>query len=141
MPLSAGVRSRAGVPLPPGLPMQRLSIARSLRLALVGLTVALAVIAALGLSSLYGARQRYENALAQTSELATAAANLASAAVAEEEVLRDARGPAASAARRQAQLSYLAAAGAAVSLARDDPISERLVAAQLAAETRTRRLA
>jgi signal transduction histidine kinase len=38
--------------------MQRLTIARSLRLALVGLTLALAVLAALGLSSPYSGRQR-----------------------------------------------------------------------------------
>ena len=73
--------------------MQRLSIARSLRVALVGLTLVLAVIAALGVSSLYNARQRYENTLAASSSLATAAANLAAAGIAEEEVLRDARGP------------------------------------------------
>src|SRR5437764_168279 len=40
--------------------MQRMSIARSLRLALVSLAVALAVVAALGVASLYRARQRYE---------------------------------------------------------------------------------
>ncbi len=47
--------------------MQRLSIARSLRFALLGLTLVLAVVAVLGVSSLYNARQRYENTLAQTS--------------------------------------------------------------------------
>ncbi len=52
--------------------MQRLSIARSLRLALLGLTLILAVVAALGVSSLYDARQRYEDTLAQSSALATA---------------------------------------------------------------------
>ena len=41
--------------------MQRLSIARSLRLALLALTLALAVVAALGIASLYDARQRYED--------------------------------------------------------------------------------
>ena len=46
----------------------RLSIARTLTVALIGLTVALAVIAAgTGVASLYRARQRYENTLAQTS--------------------------------------------------------------------------
>ena len=81
-------------------PMQRLSIARSLRLALVALTLALAAIAALGVASLYNSRQSYENKLEQTSSLATAAANLAGAGIAEEEVLRDARGPQAAAAAR-----------------------------------------
>src|SRR5947209_3281820 len=51
--------------------MQRLSIARSLRLALVAMTVALALVAALGIASLYNARQRYEDRLVQTSSLAT----------------------------------------------------------------------
>ena len=67
----------AGSPQPRLPRMQRLSIARSLRLALVALTVALAVVAALGIASLYNSRQRYENRLEQTSSLATAAANLA----------------------------------------------------------------
>ena len=90
--------------------MQRLSIARSLRLALVALTLALAVIAALGVASLYNSRQSYENKLEQTSSLATAAANLAGAGIAEEEVLRDARGPSAAAARAQVATAYETAA-------------------------------
>ena len=67
--------------------MQRLSIARSLRLALIGLTVALAVVAALGVASLYRARQRYETTLSASSSLATAAANLQTAAIAEPAIL------------------------------------------------------
>ena len=43
--------------------MQRLPIARSFRLALVGLTVVLAVIAGFGVASLYNSRQRYEDRL------------------------------------------------------------------------------
>jgi hypothetical protein len=57
--------------------MSRLSIGRFLRVALVGLTLVLAAIAALGVSSLYSARQKYENTLVQSSSLSTAAANLA----------------------------------------------------------------
>src|SRR5579884_3706970 len=90
--------------------MQRFSIARSLRLALIGLTLALAVVAALGVSSLYNARQRYENVLVRTSSLATAAANLSSASIAEAEVLRDVRGPGAPRARREAAAGRRAAA-------------------------------
>ena len=90
--------------------MQRLSIARSLRLALVGLTVALAVVAAVGVASLYTSRQHYEDKLVDSASLATAAANLASAGVTEEEVLRDARGPGAAAARSQAAATFAAAA-------------------------------
>ena len=121
--------------------MQRLSIARSLRLALVALTLALAAIAALGVASLYNSRQTYENKLEQTSSLATAAANLAGAGIAEEEVLRDARGPGAAAARSQIAATYQAAAQTATNLAQGDPTSERLLKAQVAAENQARRLA
>jgi signal transduction histidine kinase/HAMP domain-containing protein len=113
--------------------MQRLSIARSLRLALVVLTLALALVAALGIASLYNGRQRYENRLIATSDLATAGANLAGAAVAEEEVLRDAGGPTAATAKRQMAAAYDRAAATATALARGDPPSERLVQAQIAA--------
>ena len=119
--------------------MQRLSIARSLRLALIGLTLVLAVVAALGVSSLYNARQRYENTLLQTSQLATAAANLASAGIAEEEVLRDAIGAGGATARRDVAAADDAAAAGAASLARGDPSSARLVRAQVAAESLARR--
>jgi signal transduction histidine kinase/DNA-binding response OmpR family regulator len=120
--------------------MQRLSIARSLRVALIGLTLALAVIAALGVSSLYDARQRYENVLAQSSSLATAAANLAAAGIAEEEVLRDARGPTAAAARDQVGADYQSAAVTATALAKADRASARLIRAQIAAQASARRL-
>ncbi len=120
--------------------MQRLSIARSLRLALVAMTLALAVVAALGIAGLYNARQRYEDRLIQTSSLAIAGANLASAGNAEEAVLREPRGATAPAARRQAA-AYDAAAARALSLARSDPQSERLVRTQFAAENRARDLA
>ncbi|MGI8903103.1 MAG: ATP-binding protein [Solirubrobacteraceae bacterium] len=120
--------------------MQSLSIARSLRLALIGLTVVLALVAALGLSSLYHARQRYEGTLAQSFSLASAGANLTTASIAEEEVLRYARGPAASRARRRAALAYDRAAQIATSLAHRDGPSTRLVAGQIAAEGAIREL-
>ncbi|MGI8411277.1 MAG: ATP-binding protein [Solirubrobacteraceae bacterium] len=118
--------------------MQRLSIARSLRLALVGLTLVLAVIAALGVSSLYNARQRYENTLAQSSSVAAAGANLTTAAIARQEVLRDARGPAAAGARADASSTYADASATAIRLASADPRSERLLRAQLAVQARAR---
>jgi len=120
--------------------MQRLSIARSLRLALVALTLALAVIAALGIANLYNSRQSYENKLEQTSSLATAAANLASAGIAEGEVLRDARGAQAAASRAQAAAAYQQTATTATRLAEGDPASEHLVRAQTAAENQARHL-
>ncbi len=121
--------------------MQRLSIARSLRLALVGLTFVLAVVAALGVSSLYQARQRYENALVQSSQLATAAANLTSAGIAQAEVLRDVHGGAAPSARRQIDRAYSETARLAVALARGDQPSLRLVQGQIAAQASARKLA
>ncbi len=121
--------------------MQRLSIARSFRLALVGLIVALGLIAGLGIAALYGARQSYENTLASSAALSSAAANLVSGGIAEDEVLRDARGPAGAGARLEAAAAYDAAAATAQSLARDDAISRRLLALQIADEQLARRLA
>ena len=72
----------------------RLSIARSLRLALTALTVVLAAVAAGGVVSLYSARQTYERTLVRTSELATAVANLSSAGIAESRRPANATGPA-----------------------------------------------
>jgi signal transduction histidine kinase/CheY-like chemotaxis protein len=120
--------------------MQRFSIARSLRLTLIVLTLALGVVAAVGVSSLYRARQHYENALASSSALATAGANLLAAGAVEEEALRAPRGRAGAAARHAAGADYANAAGAAARLAAGDPDSTRLVAAQLAAEDQARRL-
>ena len=73
--------------------MGRFSIARSLRLALVGLAIALASVAAAGIASLYSARQSYENVLARSSDLGTAVANLTSAGVVQVEIAHDATGP------------------------------------------------
>jgi signal transduction histidine kinase/CheY-like chemotaxis protein len=113
--------------------VRRLSIARSLRLALIGLTVALALLAALGVAGLYNARQSYESTLSTSASLATAAANLQTAAIAEQEVLRDVHGSGAPAARAQAAAAYRAAAATATALARGDPKSELLVRQQIAA--------
>ncbi len=72
--------------------MRRLSIARSLLLALVGLTLALAALAALEVASLYSARQTYENDLARSYSGEVAASNVLTAGVVEESILRSARG-------------------------------------------------
>jgi signal transduction histidine kinase/HAMP domain-containing protein len=112
--------------------MSRFSIARSLRFALVGLAIALAIVAAAGIASLYSARQHYEDVLVSSSDLATAVANLTSAGVVQAEIQRDARGPAAPAARRQAAAAFNRAAQSATSLAASDPPSARLVAQQIA---------
>ena len=101
--------------------MHRLSIARSLRLALLGLTVVLAVVAVLGVSSLYSARQHYEDTLARTSELSSAAASLPAAWL-------------------DSWLGYRAAIARATRLATGDPASARLLANEIAAESTSRRL-
>ena len=61
---------------------RRRSIARTLQVALLGLTIVLAVIGAIGIAALYDSRQDYEDRLAATSQLEVAAANLLTAAVA-----------------------------------------------------------
>ncbi|MDQ6834780.1 MAG: ATP-binding protein [Actinomycetota bacterium] len=119
----------------------RLSIARSLRLALTGLTIVLAAVATADVVSLYQARQSYENALARTSSLSTAAANLTSAGIAEAEVRRDATGPTAPPARARAAHAFSVAAAAALRLARSDPRSELLIRGQISQQRLARQRA
>ena len=71
-------------------PMRRFSIARLLRLALVGLTIVLAVLAAAGVASLYRSRQHYENTLAQTYTTALANADRLTAQIARSRLNRQA---------------------------------------------------
>src|ERR1700722_19797638 len=105
--------------------MQRLPIARSFRLALVGLTVVLAVIAGFGVASLYNSRQRYEDRLSATGALTTAAANLYTAGLVQQEIVKNARGPTATGQRAQAQTAYSAAVAAARARAARGPGSVR----------------
>ncbi len=112
--------------------MGRFSIARSLRLALIGLAIALASVAAAGIASLYSARQRYENVLARSSDLGTAVANLTSAGVVQVEIAHDATGPRAPAARAQAAAAFNRAAAAARALAASDSASSNLLSRQIA---------
>src|SRR5206468_3489816 len=86
-------------------------------------------------------RQRYENTLEQSSALAVAAANLSGAGIAEEQVLRDLTGPAATRAHRQAAAAFSSAASTATSLAKGDPPSLALLRRQIAAEATARKLA
>jgi signal transduction histidine kinase len=101
--------------------MHRLSIARSLRFALLGLTLVLALVAVLGVSSLYSARQRYEDKLARASELSSAAAGLPAAWL-------------------DVSTSYGEAAAVARRLAVGDPASTQLIDREIAAETAARAL-
>lgn len=68
--------------------MRRLSIARSVQLALLGLTVVMTAIAAVGVASLYNARQDYEDQLSSALKLQAGAGRLLAAGVVEEATLR-----------------------------------------------------
>ena len=112
--------------------MRRLSFARFFQIALLGLTLALAVIAALGIAALYDARQRYEDRLADTYELQAAGARLLAAGVVAEAAQRTPDTPAARAQRRQAAAAVAAAGDEARRLARGDHAGARLVESALA---------
>jgi signal transduction histidine kinase/DNA-binding response OmpR family regulator/HAMP domain-containing protein len=58
------------------------SIARTLQVALLGLTILLAIIGAIGIAALYDARQQYEDRLIDASALEVSSANLLTSAVA-----------------------------------------------------------
>lgn len=120
--------------------LRRLPLAPTLTLALLGLTLVLALVAALGIGNLYETRQDYEDALARSYELESASSRLLAAGVIEETSFRE-RGARARGARRRAAGAFDAVAAQALSLARTDPESERLVRARLSAERRARRLA
>ena len=83
---------------------RRRSLARSLTIALVGLTLVLALAAAAGIGGIYSARQDYEDALARTYSLEAASSALFSAGVVEQAALQTTRpggrGPAPPGARR-----------------------------------------
>jgi signal transduction histidine kinase/DNA-binding response OmpR family regulator len=118
----------------------RLSLGRTLSLSLIGLTLVLGVIAALGIGSLYSARQDYEDDLATTYELESTASAMLAAGVVEEAALRE-RGADAEEAGRRAAAGFDAEAERARRLAQGDEESERLVRARVAAQRRVRRLA
>jgi signal transduction histidine kinase/DNA-binding response OmpR family regulator len=107
--------------------MRRLSIARTVVVALLGLTVLLAVLAGLGVASLYDARQRYENRLSQTYQLQTAAGQLLAAAVVEEATARTAPGPAGYALRLQAQNAFNEAISRALAASQGDAADTALI--------------
>jgi signal transduction histidine kinase/CheY-like chemotaxis protein/HAMP domain-containing protein len=116
--------------------VRRWSIARSLLLALVGLTLALGAITAVAVSSMYSARQDYENALARTYAVETAGANLLTASVVEEAVRRSGHGGARG--RRQVRATFDRAVAAARRAAAGDRPAQGLVAAARRAQQRSR---
>ncbi|MEX2252714.1 MAG: ATP-binding protein [Thermoleophilaceae bacterium] len=117
-----------------------LSLGRSLRLALIGLTVVLGVVAALGVGGLYSARQDFEDALVRSYELEAASAQLLAAGVIEESTF-GLRGEGAPAARASAVEAFDERARRALVLARGDPESVELVRRRIAAQRRARRVA
>ena len=120
--------------------MRRLSIARSFRLALLGLTLTLAVLAGAGVARLYDARQRYEDRLGSAYALEASAGGLLAAGVVEEATLRNTRGrESGAAARRRARLAFGRAARQARRLAAEDPPSALLVDRAVAAQAQLRR--
>ena len=118
----------------------RLPLAPTLTLALIGLTLVLAVIAALGIGNLYSARQDYEDALARTYELESAASRLLASAVIEETGFR-ATGAGAAATRGRARAGFDQQALEAMALAEGDRESEQLLRDRVASQQRARRLA
>ena len=118
----------------------RLPLAPTLTIALAGLTLVLALIAAVAMGNLYSARQGYEDTLARTYELESAASRILAAGVLEETALV-AIGPGAPAARARARRAFGRTIAAALRLARGDRASVRRVRSRAAAQRRVRRLA
>ncbi|MDP1847491.1 MAG: ATP-binding protein [Solirubrobacteraceae bacterium] len=109
-------------------PSGRRSIAGTLQLSLLGLTVVLAVIGAIGIGALYQARQDYEDELAQASALEVASANLLAATVALEANLARPRSRRAARFVQSAARSFDGVAERTVALAADDGRSRALAA-------------
>lgn len=105
---------------------EKRSIARTLRLALLGLTIALAVIGAIGIAALYDARQRYEDELSAASALEVAAANLLASTVALEANLARRRSRRAATFVQSAARSFGESAARVRRLAADDEASRAL---------------
>ncbi|MEJ7750234.1 MAG: ATP-binding protein [Thermoleophilaceae bacterium] len=120
--------------------LARLPLAPVLTLALMGLTLVLALIAAVAIGNLYSDRQDYEDTLARTYELESASSRILAAGVIEETALV-AVGPGAPAARKRAQPAFARSTRTALALARGDRQSVRRVRARAAAQGRARRLA
>src|SRR3954467_11615438 len=107
--------------------VRRLSIARSVQLALLGLTIALTAIAGFGVGALYSSRQAYEDRLAHAFEVKAAAGRLLAASVVEEATLRAKRSGSASARTAQAANAYAGSLADTRRKAADDPASVRLI--------------
>ncbi len=104
------------------------SIAGTLQLALLGLTILLAIIGAIGIAALYEARQDYEDELAAASALEVSAANLLASTVALEANLARPRSRRAARFVAAAARSFDDVAGRTVVLSADDDSSRTLAA-------------
>ncbi len=104
------------------------SIARTLQIALLGLTVALAVIGAGGIAALYNARQDYEDKLIEASTLEVDAANLMAATVALEANLAQPRSRRTATFVQGAAKSFINEAGKVAQHVADDGQSRALAA-------------
>jgi len=107
---------------------EKRSIARTLRLALLGLTIVLAIIGAIGIAALYDARQTYEDELSAASATEVAAANLLASTVALEANLARRRSRGAARFVRSAAHSFEDHAARLDRLSRDDAASRALSA-------------
>jgi signal transduction histidine kinase/DNA-binding response OmpR family regulator len=119
--------------------VRRLSIARSVQLALLGLTIALTAIAGFGVGALYSSRQHYEDQLAHAYEVKSASGKLLAASVVEEATLRAPQADRAAAGDARAKAAYLQSLTDTRRRAADDPQSLKLVAQAGAAQARLRR--
>jgi signal transduction histidine kinase/DNA-binding response OmpR family regulator len=119
--------------------VRRLSIARSVQLALLGLTIALTAIAGFGVGALYSSRQHYEDQLAHAFEVKAAAGKLLAASVVEEATLRAQRSGRPRAAAARARTAYAQSLADTRGKAVDDAQSVALVEQAGAAQARLRR--
>jgi signal transduction histidine kinase/DNA-binding response OmpR family regulator len=116
--------------------VRKLSVGRSFRFVLIGLTLVLATLAGIGVARLYDARRDYEDDLADAYALQAAAAQIKAAAIAEEATLQStSRAQAEAAARRLFEDGIAQARG----LIRDDPQSGRLLADAVTEQAALRR--
>lgn len=125
----------------PQQPSGKRSIARTLRLSLLGLTIVLAVIGAIGIAALYDARQTYEDELTAASAVEVSAANLLASAVALQANLAQPRSRRAARFVRSAARSFEDGAARLTLLSRDDAASRALAARIAPARSDARALA
>jgi signal transduction histidine kinase/DNA-binding response OmpR family regulator len=119
--------------------VRRLSIARSVQLALLGLTIALTAIAGFGVGALYSSRQHYEDQLAHAYEVKASAGKLLAASVVEEATLRAPRADRSPTSDARAKAAYAQSLADTRRRAADDPQSLKLVEQAGVAQARLRR--